>query len=215
MTSALNIESEILGTWSYRLRLIGHHAPPEPPVYFTAALGECQTKTLRLNTHTHTIATYKCRTQPSDFSPFLYPKECTSGSSEPTQIELSITYEPVSCGELQEVMLFVESAEGEVFEVPLIGTCTPPKPRGPIDVQGSYQLPIKNVFFSEVQFNCHVDNPFYKLNPMGKVASKHMTHLTIEASKDKSTSRVERAILTVTCLTAPDLKWSYYLQSKL
>lgn len=62
------------------------------------------------------------------------PLASPTGPQQGTEVELEVSFEPTSLGESLRDTLVVASALGGEYHCPLVGSCTPSKPQGPIDL---------------------------------------------------------------------------------
>merc|ERR1711998_286204 len=101
--------------------------------------------------------------------------------------EVSVTFEPSKLGTTHATWV-LKSAEGGDYIVNLHGECVPPKPKGPFEVKGSFNLPFKNVFSEEKNFSFTVDNPSFTVGP-----AKKQLHEEVMAGKKESALAISYA----------------------
>ncbi len=201
-SASLTVSSDDLAPWRYDLFLKARRALPESPLRFETCLGDSQRHVLTLRNEAIAGTEYRCRVEGDVTRAFLCD---TCVVAEGPSFDVSLIYEPTECGSCQEAQLLVASDVGGVYEVPLLGSCTAPQPRGPIRVIPSASLSFKNVFSDKTAFICTVDNPCFTVTSVGELPSKGTQQIEIKCSKEK-----EKGILLI---KGHLYQWVYYLQS--
>lgn len=203
-SGALDIVCDGLEPWKYLLTLIGTQPFPKQTVSFHADLGESPAQTIRLPNVFNKKTRLLCRLCGADASSFI----CSSSvETEESDFNIPIIYEPVDLQKIHKATLWIEYMKDGAYEVPLVGHCSFPKPKGPIQIQRSTTIPFKNVFLQDMTFDYRVDNNFFKLKTLGKIVSKQTSQIGIEVLK---ASKMERGMLTIS--SESEIRWIFYLQ---
>merc|ERR1740117_1168486 len=195
---------------------------------FKVPLGSMQRRTFRFQSHVKDAETYSCSvTRPLFFEVAAQVSAPAAGESwDGATATVDVVFEPEKLGEVVDT-LTIKSASGGEFKCALKGECTPPLPRGPIELAagGSTTVAFKNVFNESRTFVCLVDNPAFAVSPAEKeVAAKAQAEFTVSytvpasaagddaAAKKDETPEEGTGKLLISC---PELKgmppWVYYL----
>jgi len=99
---------------------------------------------------------------PADFIPEVQTITVPAVTSyEGIDQEIGIRFEPSILGESRGILI-ISSPEGGEYQCLLIGTATPPVPKGPIKIGAkSATVEFKNPFFEPQQFTIRLDNPSF------------------------------------------------------
>ena len=126
-------------------------------------------------------------------------------------MDVDVTFEPIRWGTVFRDTLHVKSSGAGEVVIPVIGTCIPPKPQGPIMIKsGSGNIQFKNVFNKETTFSLSIDNPAFSAKTSETIPSKRTVGLGISYSAKKDCSTT--AQLVVSCDESP-VPWVFYLTS--
>ena len=80
-----------------------------------------------------------------------------------------------------------------------------------LKMQGSAQIPWKNVFNKQVEFFYSVDNPAFSVKASETLAAKKTTNVAVTYKED--TSRPRTAKLVIACPGEAAASWVFYLQA--
>ncbi|KAI5098228.1 hydrocephalus-inducing protein-like, partial [Silurus meridionalis] len=216
-TARLILYNNELGYFPYELLLRALPAPPEKPLYFRAALGSGQYLTAKFTSFSRVKAEYTCKTDHPDF---IVEKNVFVSASSPASSDVSVEvyFEPCQLGEVRG-LLTVSSITGGDYVFPLYGTCTPPKPQGPVTIRAgsNVSIPFKNVFMETTAFSCHVDNPAFTIKGMDTIRSKKTHQILVSFESPQPTSKTPCTGKLI--ITSPrteghgqGLSWVYYLK---
>ncbi|XP_042303381.1 LOW QUALITY PROTEIN: hydrocephalus-inducing protein homolog [Sceloporus undulatus] len=213
----LVLNSNDLGSFPYDLILKATPARAEKTVYFSTMLGSSQIMIAKFVNYTRQRTEYATKMDCPDFhvdKVIIAPP----GSQAGTEISVEVTFEPCQLGESRGT-LFLSSAVGGDYTIPLCGTCVPPKPQGPIQIKAgtSTTIPFKNVFMQSMSFTYLVENPAFTIKATETIRSKKSAAILV--SFDGNLSGRKAAVtskLVVSCPRAAGMasgvSWVYYLK---
>ncbi len=78
-------------------------------------------------------------------------------------------------------------------------------------MQGSAQIPWKNVFNKQVEFFYSVDNLAFSVKPSETLAAKKATNVAVSYKEDANKPRTAK--LVITCPVEAAASWVFYLQA--
>lgn len=156
-----------LGEYVYKLKLSATAAGPEGGMHFSTDLGGLQPQKFRFKSYRKAPTTYTCSVEDEDFEGDVKVDAPAAEDDNGVEAEVNVTFEPSKLGVTHATMV-LKSAEGGDYIVNLHGECVPPKPKGPFDVKGSFNMPFKNVFSEEKKFSFTVDNQCFTVGPAKK-----------------------------------------------
>ncbi len=213
LSARLVLSSTELGQFPFQLELTGRPAPPQPPIQFSASLGEAVVKRCRLTTFAPARTDMAISIQPPDAG-FAAPASVSAPPALKTGAELAfdVTFEPRRLGDVRATLVVSSPSAGE-YVCPLVAACTPPGPSGPHGVRagGKLTLPFKNVLPAAETFAVAVDNAAFSAGKDVVIKAGDTKEIVIK--HDGSTDSGDKALLTITCTTGPlaGTVWPYYL----
>uniref|UniRef100_W5LN16 HYDIN axonemal central pair apparatus protein n=1 Tax=Astyanax mexicanus TaxID=7994 RepID=W5LN16_ASTMX len=179
-TTRLTLQNSELGSFHYELLLRALPAPPEKPLYFKAPLGSSQYLTAKFTSYSRVKTEYTCKTDCPDFFVEKTVSAAAAGSQTGSDVSVKVHFEPSQLGEVRG-LLTVSSSLGGDYLFPLYGTCTPPKPQGPLTIYaGSHvTIPFKNVFPQAAAFSFQVNNPAFTVKGADTIQSKKTHNIVV------------------------------------
>ncbi|XP_049339422.1 hydrocephalus-inducing protein homolog isoform X2 [Astyanax mexicanus] len=179
-TTRLTLQNSELGSFHYELLLRALPAPPEKPLYFKAPLGSSQYLTAKFTSYSRVKTEYTCKTDCPDFFVEKTVSAAAAGSQTGSDVSVKVHFEPSQLGEVRG-LLTVSSSLGGDYLFPLYGTCTPPKPQGPLTIYaGSHvTIPFKNVFPQAAAFSFQVNNPAFTVKGADTIPSKKTHNIVV------------------------------------
>ena len=133
-----------LGEYVYKLKLSATAAGPEGGMHFSTDLGGLQPQKFRFKSYRKAPTTYTCSVEDEDFEGDVKVDAPAAEDDNGVEAEVNVTFEPSKLGVTHATMV-LKSAEGGDYIVNLHGECVPPKPKGPFDVKGSFNMPFKDL----------------------------------------------------------------------
>ena len=219
-TVRLTIQSVELGEYHYDLILTSEAAASERALQFKASLGSSHIQTFRFKNMVQSPTEYKCICgNPDAFEMEEKIMAPAAEDWEGTDVEFTISFEPIALGEVRDTLRIVSDVGGE-FTCSLYGNGVAPRPQGPfmIAAGGSTSIEFKNVFNDAREFSFVVDNPLFSVNVGSqKLDANKVVTLTVkfDGPGDEKADETISGKLYVSC---PELKelppWIYYLSSK-
>ncbi|XP_035275425.1 hydrocephalus-inducing protein homolog [Anguilla anguilla] len=160
-TARLTLHCAELGHFHYDLLLRATPPPPERPLLFRAPLGGAHAVSAKFTNHARAKTEYTCKTDSPDFTTER-TVTAPAGLQGGTEVSVEVCFEPCQLGESRALLTLSSSTGGE-YQIPLQGSCYPPKPQGPFSVRAgsSVSIPFKNVFPQPTAFSFQVDNPAF------------------------------------------------------
>ncbi|XP_043935458.1 hydrocephalus-inducing protein homolog [Protopterus annectens] len=216
-TARLSLQSSELGSFQYDLSLKALAAGPEKPLYFRSALGGSQTLTAKFISFTRQKVEYSCKIDNPEFH-VEKTINAAPGSQGGTEVSVDVAYEPCSLSESRS-LLNISSPIGGEYNIPLFGTCTPPKPQGPFVIRAgsSTSIPFKNIFQQTTVFAFQLDNPAFATKPSETIRSKKTHNAVVSFEGNPSGSKASvTGKLTISCPrtagVGQNVTWLYYLK---
>jgi hydrocephalus-inducing protein len=208
--AAVKFSSPDLGEFDYKLRLKGVPTGPERQLEFNVPLGSSEVKKFRFTSwfsgKTDYVSSFKDKGAAGFTGEAKVAAQQAGG-----ELTLDVTFEPTSIGEHHKDTLIVQSAEGGLYECPVIGRCLPPKPKGPIDLKGGNgSVPFKNVFNKDVDFKFSVDNPAFTVKPGEVIKSKGTANIAVAFKEVPGQPKTGKLVVTCADVPAP---WVFYLRA--
>jgi len=219
--SMVRITSNELGNFYYEFVLSSEKSSIIPTINFKTSLGNDHYKTFAFRNYLTKQASYTCKierlsdgdninTGPSDFStegPTLAVVPALDSNGN--EAVLNLKYEPSFVG-LSKAFLTLSNPEGGDYHAYLVGTSTPPLPKGPykISAKGT-NLDFKNTLYESKEFYLKIDNPNFVCtvkSPFKLDAKKTISlALIFRGTPENSTGRI-------IVETKDQIAWVYYLQ---
>ena len=175
-----------LGLFKYTLDLESQENSEIRTIPFKISLGSLSKRKFRFRSFCSESTTYRCELASS--SAFTVPTQVVAPACNDfesgVEVVLDISFEPERLGDFSETLLVV-SEKGGTYRCQLRGVCTPPMPRGPLNVQSgnSTSIVFKNVFNTSRTLNCFVDNNDFTVSPACKeVAAKSQVTFNVSYS---------------------------------
>eukprot|EP00501_MAST-03F_sp_TOSAG23-6_P000263 GSMAST32.ASY1.ANO1.269.1 assembled CDS len=214
-TLMLNLGS-VLGSFKYDLELIATEGAAESSLHFNVPLGESSKKIFRFKSFCPEAARYSCSvTDPLFFEVVDGVDVAAATSWNGIEGTVEVNFEPERLGSIQD-KLIVKSPTGGEFMCLLNGECTPPLPRGPVDMKpgGSDSVVFKNVFNEEHTFTFSVDNDAFSVDVSEQKIPRH-TEATVKVSQAVGTPADACGKLLITCSEIAGLPpWVVYIGGK-
>jgi hydrocephalus-inducing protein len=220
-TVRLTIQSVELGEYHYDLILTSEAAASERALQFKASLGSSHIQTFRFKNMVQSPTEYKCICgNPDAFEMEGKIMAPAAEDWEGTDVEFTISFEPIALGEVRDTLRIVSDVGGE-FTCSLYGNGVAPRPQGPfmIAAGGSTSIEFKNVFNDAREFSFVVDNPLFSVNVGSqKLDANKVVTLTVKFDGPGDESKADETISGKLYVSCPELKelppWIYYLSSK-
>ena len=146
----LTIQSVELGDYHYTLILTSEAAASERALQFKASLGSSHVQTFRFKNMVQEPTEYKCICgNPDAFEMEEKIMAPAAEDWEGTDVEVSISFEPIALGEVRDTLRIVSDVGGE-FVCSLYGNGVAPRPQGPFMIAPgeTTSIEFKNVFNS-------------------------------------------------------------------
>lgn len=141
-----------------------------------------------------------------------------AGNQTGTDVSVVVHFEPCQVGDIQS-KLTISSDFGGEYVFPLYGTCTPPKPQGPliISLGSSVSISFKNVFQQTTTFSFQVDNPAFTVKGAETISPQKTQHIQVTFDGPPTGSRGPcHGKLTISCPRieghGQGIFWVYYLK---
>eukprot|EP01018_Ginkgo_biloba_P036849 Gb_10291 [translate_table: standard] len=211
-SSMLVFDSDLLGEYSYELKLKSIDRILENPLSFSISLGNQQIQAFRFKHYLPAKTIYNCEISQEGLDAGFRVEPCVSAAAagpEGMELSVQVTFEPYRVAENLEGILTVQSTEAGEYRCRLHGACCAPSPQGPIIVKGEGQISFKNVFPSAVHFSFSVDNPSFSCSKGEKIHSKKNYKLPVAYKSMQGHGSTGR--LTVSCAET-SCNWIFYLQ---
>ncbi|XP_051727085.1 hydrocephalus-inducing protein homolog [Ctenopharyngodon idella] len=206
-----------LGHFFYELQLKSLPAPLEKPLYFRAPLGSKHSVTAKFTNFSRVKTEYICKTDNPNFTVEKNIK-VAAGNQTGTDVSVVVHFEPCQVGDIQS-KLTISSDFGGEYVFPLYGTCTPPKPQGPliISLGSSVSISFKNVFQQTTTFSFQVDNPAFTVKGAETISPQKTQHIQVTFDGPPTGSRGPcHGKLTISCPRieghGQGIFWVYYLK---
>jgi len=144
--------------------------------------------------------------------------KAAAGNQTGTDISVTVHFEPCQVGDIQS-RLTISSEVGGEYVFPLFGTCTPPKPQGPLTISlgSSVSISFKNVFQQATTFSFQVDNPAFTVKGAETISAQKTQHIQVTFDGPPPSSRGPcHGKLTISCPRMEShgqaVFWVYYLK---
>ncbi|CAM4581517.1 unnamed protein product [Leuciscus chuanchicus] len=216
-TARLVLYAAELGHFFYELQLKALPAPLEKPLYFRAPLGSKHTVIAKFTNFSRVKTEYICKMNNPNFTVEKNIK-AAAGNQTGTDISVPVHFEPCQVGDIQS-QLTISSDVGGEYVFPLFGTCTPPKPQGPlaIGLGSTVSISFKNVFQQATTFSFQVDNPAFTIKGAETIAPQKTQHIQVTFDGPPTSSRGPcHGKLTISCPRmeghGQGIFWVYYLK---
>ncbi|XP_067276661.1 hydrocephalus-inducing protein homolog isoform X2 [Pseudorasbora parva] len=212
-TARLVLYAAELGHFFYELRLKALPAPLEKPLYFKAPLGSKHSVTAKFTNFSRAKIEYICKTDNPNFTVEKNIK-AAAGNQTGSDISVMVHFEPCQVGDIQS-HLTISSDSGGEYVFPLYGTCTPPKPQGPlvISLGSSVSISFKNVFQQTTTFSFQVDNPAFTVKGAETISSQKTQNIQVTFDGTRGPCHGK---LTISCPRmeghGQGIIWVYYLK---
>jgi hydrocephalus-inducing protein len=226
-TVTLTLSSEELGAFCYRVRLqvVQEDAAAPAASASPVAAAFAADKTLRFDTSlgcelTQTVRFQSLATVPAKYdfklpagSPFSLvgpasvQAPAAAADSDGVEVAVQVRYDPVAVGDSREVLLATSPIGGD-FRILLIGSCSAPKPLGPVAVASSAGATIqfRNPSDAPQDFTFSVDNAAFTLTKKSeKIAPKKVATIAVSF---KGAGDETGKLLIAGCGT----QWVFYLR---
>jgi hydrocephalus-inducing protein len=212
-----------LGTYKYALSLSALPHAADPILRFEAALGGSQTETFTFRTFHRAAQTFSCKvSQPAYFEIInASPSVPACNDWEGQEVKVQIKFEPEKLGNIDDLLTITQSGgagEGGDYRVRLVGVCLRPQPQGPFEVApgGARDIPIRNVFAVDREYNFTVDNAaFVVSNVKATIKAKDGANCNVKYTPTAGNGGGETAKLLVSCPAVPDMPpLVFYLRGK-
>ena len=206
-TAKLSFTCNQLGSCYYDLTLKGTAPAPEREMIFNTYLGTRQVQVFRFRSFAPMKTEFQCSI--TDSIDFEVEKSVFSGETG-GEVAVDVAYEPTHEGEARAT-LKVTSAIGGEYLCPLLGTCLPPKPQGPITVKSgtTAMVPIKNVFSKATTFSFYIDNPLFSVKPTESVLqSKKQMMVSVHFKSQNG----QQATAKLTVMSPGLAPWIFYIK---
>ncbi|XP_014668502.1 PREDICTED: LOW QUALITY PROTEIN: hydrocephalus-inducing protein homolog [Priapulus caudatus] len=219
VTGKLELTSADLGQYLYELKLTCTAPLPERPVHFSTCLGSHQVLPIRFLNFARQKSDYQCKVNNGDFS-VDKSVMAAPGSAVGTEVTLDALYEPSQIGETH-ALLTISSPVGGEYTFPLVGTCLPPRPQGPITVKAgpSSSIVFRNVLPAATTFAFVVDKPCFSVGRTSDTIRPRRDHkimLSFDASQAKAPVTGKLTVMTVQSAGSgggsSNISWVYYLR---
>lgn len=216
----LDLESNALGIYPYKLVLKSMPASAEKNVHFRVPIGSTQTQTVRFISYARTPTDFSHKLPLNSHFSLVNSKGAIKAAAcvnplDGIEITFDVKYEPSELGNSSDVLTLSSPLGGE-YSFVLLGNCIPPKPQGPIEIVagGSAKISFKNVFPTKMDFQLSLDDQTnFQTTVKGSVLSlqsKTKTDIVIHF-KPMHDDALTYAKLTLSC---PACVWTYYLMGK-
>lgn len=153
-------------------------ADPEPTVNFTTSLGCAQTITIRFTNFSKQKTEYSAILKSEEFFVEKSITAIQAPSISGNEISFETTYEPTKIGR-ERTELILSSPVGGEYVIPLIASCSQPKPQGPFTIKHKSQTSIsfKNVFSEPTEFILSTDCSCFTVSKKSEVLkAKKVSH---------------------------------------
>jgi len=215
-----------LGSYKYALSLTALPHAADPILRFEAPLGGSQTETFTFRAFHRIAQSFTCKVGRPAFFEVINASPTIPGCAdwEGQEVKVQIRFEPEKLGAIDDVLVVTQSggggdpSGGGDYRVRLAGVCLRPQPQGPFEVApgGSKDIPIRNVFAVDREYNFTVDNPaFVVSNTKATIKAKDGSNCTVKYTPTPGRGGGETAKLLVSCPAAPDMPpLVFYLRGK-
>lgn len=222
----VTIITQELGTFKYKV--IAKATPPllKQTLRFDAPLGAMQSESFLFKAYNAVKTDFQCAVSKSDF--FTVQKTLTvepvAGGWEGDDIRLAVNFEPTEIGEFRDT-LTINSAEGGTYECELIGTCIPPVPQGPFQVEqgaGVIEIPFRNCFTTTCNWTCSIDSTAFRITTPTQLSVNAKAEAKCGIAFEPKEDQMEipggyiNAKLFIACASKPHVpSWVYYVRGKI
>ncbi|KAL9642363.1 hypothetical protein ABK040_007361 [Willaertia magna] len=220
--SKLTIHNDELGVFPFDLLLKPLPKGVEKNVHFSVSLGSSQTQTIRFMNYARNVTDYICKIEETE-SDFAFSEfngtisKVPASNTEGSELSFDVVYEPTMVG-TSKTRVVVQSSIGGEYVFQLFGTCSQPKPQGPIEIalNGSATIPFKNIFLKKADFTFSIEDPTksFTVKPDNlSLNPKQKTTITVTYKPPQNTTKVIYGKLTINC-KGTSFNWLFYLLGK-
>jgi hydrocephalus-inducing protein len=202
-----------LGDFAYELKIKPLRAPEDPPIQFSAAIGQSQSHTLKFVHFAKSKLEFQCKIDSPDF--LVDKVVAVTPASQPNGSEaaVEVTFEPSRAGQSNAVLTLSSPVAGE-YSWSLVGMGTMPKPQGPIVLKtgtNSGVISFKNVFSTQMVFNLAIDHsPIFSVKACETIGPKKSATISVTYKPQGPTSPRTSKLTIANASTG--MKWVYYLK---
>ena len=160
------------------IRISAKKADPEPTVNLSTSLGCAQTRTIRFTNFSKQKTEYSTILKSEEFFVEKSITAIQAPSISGNEISFEITYEPTKTGR-EKTELILSSPVGGEYVIPLVASCSQPKPQGPFTIKhkGQTSISFKNIFSEPTEYILSTDCPSFTVSKKSEVLkAKKVSH---------------------------------------